>query len=267
MDIDSDVNLLPNYCPHDEKTFLSAIWANQITHVGQSFEGGAHKFRIVLCKYVVECGFEFKYLKNDSVRITTGRTWLVHARVLDVNGFFYLRKWNNEHICGVVVCTVNNRRLKSDLVSDIFAHSICNKPLTRLIDVSKKPEASYLRPTVHFSINSGNYINIDCDEYDKWFKRFFISFKACIDGFKHCRPLLFLDGTFLKGRLFPITFAIVSAENATNWSWFLQHLHNALVMTGRLHSYQISMLASWRQCPLYSRMLTMRFACNTFRGT
>ncbi|GMP30780.1 hypothetical protein CsSME_00005290 [Camellia sinensis var. sinensis] len=33
-----DVDLLPNYCPHDEKTFLSEPWANGLTHMGQSFE-------------------------------------------------------------------------------------------------------------------------------------------------------------------------------------------------------------------------------------
>ena len=27
-----------------------------------------------------------------------------------------------------------------------------------------------------------------------------MSFKACIEGFNYCRPLLFVDGTFLKGR-------------------------------------------------------------------
>ncbi|KAL7255655.1 hypothetical protein ACSBR1_009730 [Camellia fascicularis] len=31
------------------------------------------------------------------------------------------------------------------------------------------------------------------------FVRYFISFRACIDGFNQCHPLLFLDETFLKG--------------------------------------------------------------------
>ncbi|KAL7236370.1 hypothetical protein ACSBR1_019620 [Camellia fascicularis] len=84
---ESDVDLLPNYCPHDEKTILSAPWANGLTHVGQSFERGTLEFRTILYKYAVKCGFEFKYLKNDSVRITAlcslqdskDCTWLVHA--------------------------------------------------------------------------------------------------------------------------------------------------------------------------------------------
>ncbi|KAL7181231.1 hypothetical protein ACSBR1_040162 [Camellia fascicularis] len=85
--------------------------------------------------------------------------------------------------------------------------------------------------------NPGSYVDIDYDEHNYRFRRFFISFKASIDGFRHCRPLLFLDGTFFKGRfkgfllaatgkdgnqgLFPLAYAIVDSENHTNWGWFL----------------------------------------------
>ncbi|KAL7187328.1 hypothetical protein ACSBR1_037403 [Camellia fascicularis] len=69
-DDDEQNDLLPKFCPHVDKVFMYAPWANGITHVGQSFEGGAAEFRNVLRKYVVECGFRFRYLKNDSVQIT-----------------------------------------------------------------------------------------------------------------------------------------------------------------------------------------------------
>ncbi|KAL7177159.1 hypothetical protein ACSBR2_030489 [Camellia fascicularis] len=138
---------------------------------------------------------------------------------------------DNEHMCGVAVHTVKNRRLRSDLVLDIFAQRIRDKPLTRSTDVAfdlKKKyglEISYrvawlgvkkargelfgahsasfdqLRwySGAMMEHNPSTYISIDCNEHDNHFERFFISFKACIDGSKHYRPLLFLDGTFLKG--------------------------------------------------------------------
>ena len=74
------------------------------------------------------------------------------------------------------------------------------------------------------------------------FQRLFISYKATIDGFIHCRPLLGLDGTHLtskyggillaatapdaRGQLFLVPFAVVSAENDENWDWFLSNLHS-----------------------------------------
>ncbi|KAL7181641.1 hypothetical protein ACSBR1_040521 [Camellia fascicularis] len=57
MDMDDDLDLLPTFCLHTEKVFLSAPWANGFTHIGQHFEGGASEFRIMLRKYAVECGF------------------------------------------------------------------------------------------------------------------------------------------------------------------------------------------------------------------
>ncbi|KAL7207646.1 hypothetical protein ACSBR1_029569 [Camellia fascicularis] len=78
--------------------------------------------------------------------------------------------------------------------------------------------------------NPHSYMNLDFDQQTGRFVRYFISFHACIDGFNHCRSLLFLNGTFLKGKfkgnllaatakdgnegLFPVAFAIVDSENA-----------------------------------------------------
>ncbi|THF96247.1 hypothetical protein TEA_010182 [Camellia sinensis var. sinensis] len=64
-------DMLAKFCSHVEKVFLSAPWVNGIRYVRKSFEGGAAEFRTILRKYVVECGFRFKNVKNDSVQITT----------------------------------------------------------------------------------------------------------------------------------------------------------------------------------------------------
>ncbi|KAL7181063.1 hypothetical protein ACSBR1_040011 [Camellia fascicularis] len=222
--------------------------------------------------------------KNNSVRITAvcmmreskKCMWSTHARVLRTDEFFYIRKWNREHSCGVTVWTAKNPRAGSELVSDIISEPVRDRPLTRPTDVVydlKKDyglEISYrvtclgvekargemfgthsisfdqLRwySNAVMNNNPGSYINSDYDEQNHWFERFFISFKACIDGFNHCRPLLFLDSTFLKGKfkgnllaasakdgnqgLFPLAITIVDSENNTNWLWFLQHLANVV---------------------------------------
>ncbi|KAL7188307.1 hypothetical protein ACSBR1_038200 [Camellia fascicularis] len=48
--------------------------------------------------------------------------------------------------------------------------------------------------------NLESYVNLDFEQSTGQFKRFFILFKSCIDGFNHICPLLFLDGTLLKGK-------------------------------------------------------------------
>ena len=85
--------------------------------------------------------------------------------------------------------------------------------------------------------NPGSYIHVEQNEGR--FTRLFICYAACINGFLYgCRPLLFLDGTFLKDRfkgillsavaydgnqgIFPLAYCICDQENNVNWKWFLQ---------------------------------------------
>ncbi|KAL7201476.1 hypothetical protein ACSBR1_033223 [Camellia fascicularis] len=140
---DNKVDLLPDFCPHNNKVLLTESWARGLTHVKQCFEGGAHEFQTILCKYAVQFGFNIRYIKNDSVRVTAvcsmvedkGCTWSVHARVLKVNQFFYLRKWNSVHSCSVSVRTSNHPMVGSDMVADIMAAHVQDRPLTRPTDV------------------------------------------------------------------------------------------------------------------------------------
>ena len=82
------------------------------------------------------------------------------------------------------------------------------------------------------------------------FLRIFIAYNASINGFMHCRPIIGLDGTHLKGKylgilltattidaqgaLFPIAFGVVIVENDDDWCWFLQSLKDVLRHTDPL---------------------------------
>jgi hypothetical protein len=63
--------------------------------------------------------------------------------------------------------------------------------------------------------------------------------------FKHCRPVICIDGTFLTGKyngtiltavaadnnnqLLPLEIAIVEGENGDSWYWFLERLKQMVV--------------------------------------
>ena len=67
------------------------------------------------------------------------------------------------------------------------------------------------------------------------FKFCFMAFGASIEGWKYCRPIISVDGTFLKckfggilltassqdgnNQIFPLAFAIVDSENDVSWTW------------------------------------------------
>ena len=69
-----------------------------------------------------------------------------------------------------------------------------------------------------------------------------MTFGPCVEGFKHCRPIIQIDGTHLYGRykgklliatsidanghIFPLAFAIVEEESHDSWSRFLTALRH-----------------------------------------
>ncbi|XP_026450823.1 uncharacterized protein LOC113350940 [Papaver somniferum] len=76
------------------------------------------------------------------------------------------------------------------------------------------------------------------------FERLFIAIGACIEGYRLCRPMIFVDATFLTGRFrgtlmaatclngnqgfYPLAFALVPGENVDNWDWFMCNLSNVV---------------------------------------
>ncbi|KAL4295161.1 hypothetical protein GQ457_12G008350 [Hibiscus cannabinus] len=73
------------------------------------------------------------------------------------------------------------------------------------------------------------------------FKRLYVCFGDLMEGFKkHCRPVLSLDGCYLKGdfkgeilaavgrdgnnQIFPVAWVVVEVENRETWAWFLEHI-------------------------------------------
>ncbi|XP_028056952.1 uncharacterized protein LOC114260951 [Camellia sinensis] len=280
LEVEEEVDMLSSFCRHKKKVLLSAGWAVSITYVGHKFEGGIVEFRNALLKFSIECGFEFIFVKNDKLRVTAqclfreakGCMWNVHGKVENANRFFYIRKLKNVHTFGVEVRTMNHSRMSSDLVADLIVEGVRDNPLTRLVHVVQDFKLRYgLRVSyrqawlgvekakgeifgdylmsfdqlrwyvdVAKSCNPESYIEFECDDDTKRFKRLFVAFHGSISGFDYCRPLLFLDGTFLKERFrrnllvaigkygnqgfYPVCFAVIGSENQDNWRWFFEHL-------------------------------------------
>ncbi|CAH9108487.1 unnamed protein product [Cuscuta europaea] len=91
---------------------------------------------------------------------------------------------------------------------------------------------------------------------DDAFCTFFMSFRAWIEAWPHCRPVLILDGSFLKAyykgtlltaccqdandHIVPIAFGICESETKSSWKWFLskvcqsiQYRHDLYVVSDR----------------------------------
>jgi hypothetical protein len=81
----------------------------------------------------------------------------------------------------------------------------------------------------------------DVDDIPKHvLQRVFWCFSQSAEAFKHCRPLVFVDGTFLTSKywgvlmivvgvdlnnqIVPLAFGLVEGENDDSWCWFMKHV-------------------------------------------
>ncbi|XP_014503087.1 uncharacterized protein LOC106763405 [Vigna radiata var. radiata] len=90
--------------------------------------------------------------------------------------------------------------------------------------------------------NPGSTVKVKVEETvdGHIFKRFYTCLKACKDIFVSCRPIIGLDGAFLKGKyggemlttvgrdandqMLPLAYVVVEVENKETWRWFLELL-------------------------------------------
>ncbi|XP_052109693.1 uncharacterized protein LOC107466947 [Arachis duranensis] len=133
------------------------------------------------------------------------------------------------------------------------------------------------------------------DESQAYFHRLFWTFPPCIEAFRHCKPLVSIDGTHLYGKyggtlliaiaqdgnsnILPVAFALVEGENAESWSFFLSHLRQhvtpqpgLLVISDRHNGIKAALEApdgGWLPPSAYRAFCIRHIAANfalTFKG-
>lgn len=86
---------------------------------------------------------------------------------------------------------------------------------------------------------------VEGSAHEAIFSCVFWAFGPVIEGFKHCRPMIQIDGTHLygkyggklliassvdaNGRVYPLAYAIVPEESSDTWGWFLYNLWDKVV--------------------------------------
>ena len=89
----------------------------------------------------------------------------------------------------------------------------------------------------------GSHFAFALDDKGK-FKYFFLAFDASIAGWRYCRPVISVDGTFLTNKfketlllatmldvdnhVFPLALGVVDSENDASWTWFFEQLKCAI---------------------------------------
>ncbi|CAL4982454.1 unnamed protein product [Urochloa decumbens] len=211
------------------------LWDDIIKGVGQEFDN-VKDFRAQLCKYAIIKGFVYRFIKNETTRVTVkcaaegGCTWRLHASESSRNKKFIIKKMTDEHTCGGGGGGEGQRRATRQWLTTIIKEKLHEDPMFKPKDLVKELYEEYgitltysqvwrgkevaqkelyhaIRET-HSHLpwfcqrleetNPGS-ISVLSPVVDTKFRRFFVAFHACLHGFVNgCRPLLFLDKVPLK---------------------------------------------------------------------
>jgi len=246
-------------------------------HVGTYF---AEKVEFVeaIRTYALENGRCLKIFKSDKRRIqvkcvgANGKClWYAYCGYMKVVNTWQLRKIIDQHTCNK---EFNIRLTNSKWLSKRLEKTVRANPNTKAVDIREKVSRKYnigisrcmayrakaiavenvdgsfleqykrLCDYAHglLRINPGSTVKLKVHENEGQpiFQRFYVCFKACKDSFMSCRPIIGLDGCFLKGKyggellstvgrdgndqMLPIAYVVVEVENKDSWTWFLELL-------------------------------------------
>ena len=159
------------------------------------------------------------------------------------------KKWN----ATITKCMAYRAREKAkELVDGSF-----REQYTRLYDYAHELLRSNPKSTVQISTTEFTPTEEDLQTPGRplclYFQRMYVCYKACKESFLTCRPIIGLDGCFLKGyyggqilaaigrdpndQMLPIAFAVVEGETKVSWTWFLKLLINDIGGSDRCHTY------------------------------
>ncbi|XP_025674919.1 uncharacterized protein [Arachis hypogaea] len=139
-------------------------------------------------------------------------------------------------------------------------------------------------------------VNDEVDDSTVYFHRLFWTFLPCVEAFRHCKPLVSIDGTHLYGKygetlllaiaqdgnsiILRINFSLVEGKNVKSWSFFLTNLRQhvspqqgILVISDRHNGIKAALEApnsGWLPPHAYRAFCIRHVAANfalSFKGT
>ncbi|KAH0698866.1 hypothetical protein KY284_013081 [Solanum tuberosum] len=237
-------------------------------------------FTSALKRHSIIKHFQFKTTRSSSISYSIqclgeNSSWSLRASSLNKSQMFKIREFESEHTCLLLHNSLSKRQATKCVVGSIIVGK-CAEPdviytpkdiqrdmlaeygvrLTymqawrakeaALELVRGDPIQSYAKLPIYFHILEatypGSHIRLHKSEDDRFLYAFVALFNS-IKGWKYCRPIVVVDGTFLKGAykgtlltantldatrsILLLAYAIVDSENDASWRWFFEQFRDA----------------------------------------
>ncbi|XP_060211981.1 uncharacterized protein LOC132639559 [Lycium barbarum] len=200
----------------------------------------------VMNNYAVRNDFQFKVIRSSTTRyyiacVDDQCDWSLKSSSLHTSKIFKVREFNDVHL--VYTPRDIQRDMKRELGVD-FNYMKAWRSREKALELLRcKPSDSYQKLPKYFYMltqsNPGSVVNLVKSE-DGRFLYGYVALYGSIKGWEYCRPVLLVDGSFLKsthrgtiltactqdaaGKIFPLAHAIVDSETNESWEWFFQNL-------------------------------------------
>ncbi|XP_050207838.2 uncharacterized protein LOC126657220 [Mercurialis annua] len=248
-------------------------------YVGQIFKD-KKIMKTSFCFYTIANQFQYKVSKSCKreyivICINEDCRWTVRASRDGKINMFVIRRMINIHTCPPNIRMDDKRQATASIIgehikmkfldiktiytpADIIAdiqrdfgivlsyNRAWRSNVKALNQIRGSPRDSYsiLPGYLHMLLqtNPGSVVDLHTTDENK-FEYMFMALDASIKGWRYCRPIIVVDGTFLKsnyggtlitastqdgnGKIFPLAFAVVDSENDDSWEYFFFKLKEA----------------------------------------
>ncbi|CAH9125525.1 unnamed protein product [Cuscuta epithymum] len=203
--------------------------------------------------------------------------WAVRGVRLSGSNMFQIKRFDSDHTCSIDFRQGRHRQATADVIAELIKHRYADAsrkpyaPIDIIVDMNRdygvmlpykkawnankkaqiksmgSDEESYqLMPFISHVLrekNPGSKISLIIDDHDR-FKYFFMSLHPWFEGWKHCVPVLIIDGSFMKSyykgtlltacaqdandQIFPLAFGVCDTERKDTWLWLFKMLKETL---------------------------------------
>ncbi|XP_009140734.3 uncharacterized protein LOC103864720 [Brassica rapa] len=240
----------------------------------QLFSSGS-EFKKNVIRYILKTGRNVVFDRWEKTKLGAkcgekNCGWRIYCSVEEPIGKWMVKVYEDEHQCHPVG---RCKLIKSPVVADLFLEDIRRDPemsapeikdeMKRRYNIIISPAQSQVARRLIFDklqaetdeqfarlrdyeheikrTNKNTTVEINTtrrEDGSEAFSQMYLCFAALKTSWKqHCRPVIGLDGTFLKhsmqgmiltaigrdpnNQIYPIAWAVVSSENNDNWEWFI----------------------------------------------
>ncbi|XP_060960901.1 uncharacterized protein LOC133031424 [Cannabis sativa] len=208
----------------------------------------------VLSYYAIKNNFQYKVWKSCSQEYSLKCVYEscnclnkcpFSTLCTEIHLFDLCNRFSNIHTCPINIRHEDQRQATSKLIGECIKPKFLNiKTKATPMDIKGELKYSLIPSFLHMveKTNPGSFVDLKTTE-DNSLLFVFMALDASIKGWGACRPIVVVDGTFLKaayggtllcactqdatGHIFPLAFCVADSENDQSWKWFFKKFKEA----------------------------------------